>query len=161
MATAILREETTSSWKRPERPTLVLEDCTSEQRPSPARPRTRHLVKNRWENWLFAAAAATVLLFFLVSFAFSLYRSAAASYQSPLTAAIVVPVKVHTGDTLWTYAKQYGAPDIYILDRVETIARTNHLSSDASLTPGQCLLVPVTNPVKLAQIERSRRLAHR
>ena len=160
MATVTLREDAPCrQWS--ERPSLVLEDYTQERPSSPVRPRARRMVGRRGENVLFVAAAAAVLLFFLVSFAFSVFRSAASSYQSPLTAPLVVPVKVHAGDTLWTYAKEYGAPDIYILDRVETIARANHLSSDASLLPGQRLLVPVTNPVKIAQLQRLHRLARR
>jgi len=153
--TAPVREET--DWERPQRPRLVLEDYTQ---PRPA-PRTRRKIQRRWENILFATAVAAVLLFALASGALSLYRSAAASYASPLASAAVLPVTVHPGDSLWTYAQKYGASDVYILDRVEAIARANHLSSDAALVPGQHLLIPVTDPAKIAQLEKAHRLAQR
>ena len=130
--------------------------------PSVAAPReSTALVSRRWENLLFAAAAAAVLLFFLAGFALSLYRTAASSYQSPLTSVAVLPVTVHPGDTLWTYAQKYGSPNVYILDRVDAIARANHLASDAALVPGQRLLVPVTDPTKIAQLERHASSWHR
>ena len=158
MATVPMREES-RGWERPTRPRLVLEDCT--QAPSPARPRARRLVSRRWENFLFAAAAAAVLLFFLASVALSLYRAAAASYRSPLARVAVLTVTVRPGDTLWTYAQKYGSPNVYILDRIESLARANHLTSDSPLVPGQRLLVPVTDPVKIAQLEHAHRLARR
>ena len=159
--TAPVRGET--NWEtdraRPQRPRLVLEDYTN-PRPAP-RPRARRTTHRRWENMLFAAAVAAVLLFVLASGALSLYRSAAASYASPLAAAAVLPVTVRPGASLWTYAQKYGASDIYILDRVDAIARANHLASDAALVPGQRLLVPVTDRTKIAQLTRAHLLARR
>ncbi|MBV9852342.1 MAG: LysM peptidoglycan-binding domain-containing protein [Armatimonadetes bacterium] len=160
MSTVPLRKESASRWERPVRPRLVLEDCTQEQRPSPAK-KARRLVSRRWEDRLFAAAAATVLLFFLISFALSLYHSAALSYKSPLASPAAMTVTVHPGDTLWTYAREYGSPDVYILDRVETIALANHLASDAPLVPGQRLLIPLTDPAQITQLQRAHRLARR
>ena len=162
MATVPLREDTVSRWEMPARPRLVLEDCSVPvARPLPTRVKAHSLVSRRWENLFFAAAAAAVLLFFLAGFAQSLFRAAASSYQSPLTSVAVLPVTVHQGDTLWTYAEKYESSNVYILDRVDAIARANHLASDAALIPGQHLLVPVTDPTKVAQLERSHRLAQR
>ena len=159
MATVPLREQSFSRWEPPMRPRLVLEDCSQATPLSPPRRVTHRAASHRWENLLFAAAAAAVLLFFAASFAQSLFRTAASSYQSPLSSVAVLPVTVHPGDTLWTYAQKYESPNIYILDRVDAIARANHLASDATLIPGQRLLVPVTNPAKLALLEREHRLA--
>ena len=159
MATVPLREESIPRWEPPVRPRLVLEDCSQVIRQSPPR-RVRHRAAGRrWENLLFAAAAAAVLLFFAASFAQSLFRTAASSYQSPLTSVAVLPVTVHPGDTLWTYAQKYESSNVYILDRVDGIARANHLAPDATLILGQRLLVPVTDPTRLAQLESRHHLA--
>ena len=161
MATVPLREQSCPRWDRPERPRLTLQDYT----PTPLTPSVHSKMRRRtsrpWENLLFATAAVAVFLFFLVNFALSLYHTAAVSYTSPLTTPAVLRVTVHSGDTLWTYAREYESPDAYILDRVDSIARANHLASDAPLVPGQRLLVPVTNPVKLAQLEQAHRIARR
>ena len=83
-----------------------------------------------------------------LSFVSSLWHSAAASYGSSLApAAPVISKRVAPGDTLWGYAARYGDPNSYILDRVETIARDNHLSSNVPLVPGQILRIAVRNPV--------------
>ena len=158
MATVPLRAETEGSWRRPERPHLVL---VTEMEPSPARPRARQRVRVRWEDRLLAVAAVAVLLFCLLGAGNWLYRAAATSYRSPLAVTASVPVTVRPGDSLWTYAQKYGAPDAYILDRVDAIARANHLASDTPLVPGQRLTVPVPNPVILARLDRSRLLAQR
>ena len=161
MATVPLREEF-SRWEPPVRPRLVLEDCSSPiSRQSLPRVRTSRSASRRWESLLFGVAAAAVLLFFLASFAQSLFRTAASSYQSPLTSVAVLPVTVHPGNTLWTYAQKYEFSNVYILDRVDAIARANHLAPDAALVPGQHLLIPVTDPTKLAQLQRLHLLAQK
>ena len=129
--------------------------------PSPARKQRRARRQNLWENLMFFAAMAAVSLFCLGGLTRAFVRDATNSDRVVLSSAAVLPVTVHSGDTLWTYAQKYGASDTYILDRVETIARTNHLSSDTALVAGQHLLIPVTNPVILARIESRQRLARR
>ncbi len=62
---------------------------------------------------------------------------------------------VNAGDTLTGLARRYGDPNAYILAREEQIARANHLSGTAPLVPGQHLLIPVTNPTVIAQIEQN------
>ncbi len=141
------------------RPRLTLHEYGPDA--APARPRRRARRRNVWETLLFFAALAAVLLFCVVGTVQSYIRAAHTSDLLPVTAPAVLPVTVHAGDSLWTYAQKYGTSDTYILDRVETIARANHLSSDTALVPGQHLLIPVTNPVILARLESRQRLAHR
>jgi len=54
----------------------------------------------------------------------------------------VIHVKVRQGDTLWTYAQEYGNPDTYILKRVHKIAQMNGLDPSKPLKPGQDLIIP-------------------
>ena len=165
MATLMLpaeAEKSMSAAGEDARPRLTLRDYTPIVTPARKRPRARYQNKGKnWgENLLLAAALAATLLFCLIGLAQSLYPAAVSDPPASAYTA-VVPVTVHPGDTLWTYAQKYGAPDSYILDRVEVIAHVNHLSSDAALVVGQHLLVPVTNPVLLARLESRRRLARR
>lgn len=152
------------AWRAP-RPTLVLTDFSQAAPPkSCPRPTASRRCRplRRLENGLLAAAAIVVLLFFLASFALSLFRSASATYRSAFApSAPVVTVTVGPGDTLWHYAALYGSPDSYMLDRVEVIARDNHLASDAPLVPGQHLRIVVHNPAILAKLPRNARLASR
>jgi nucleoid-associated protein YgaU len=125
----------------------------------PVRIRRRVHRQNFWENLLFTLTLLALLAFCLTSVVRSFSQIAMASDRLPAAVTAVLPVTVHPGDTLWTYAQKYGTSNTYILDRVETIARANHLSSDASLAPGQHLLIPVTNPVMLVRLENGQRLA--
>lgn len=124
---------------------------------STRRSAVRRAKRAKWETLWFSIAAMVVLLFLLVNGADALWRVSAA--QDTLAAASpMVNITVHPGDTLWKYAAQYGSPDSYILDRVDNIARVNHLSSTTALTPGQHLKVPVTNPVVLARLQQGREI---
>ncbi len=151
-------EGKTATWNETRRRShLVLTDVTQHAPARAARTEPRRLSHRRWETALFIVAVASVLLFFLASFALSLWHSASAAYESSLTPAYpVIAKRVVPGDTLWKYAARYGDPNSYILDRVETIARDNHLSSSVPLVPGQVLRIAVQNPVILAQIEHPR-----
>ena len=153
MATVSLPVWETDSVRQAQ-PRLVLHDYTSAARP---RIRRRARRQNLWENLLFAAAVVAVLLFCLIGLVQGISRSV--TMTDAALPGVVLPVTVHPGDTLWTYAQKYGAPDAYILDRVEMIARANHLADDASLVPGQHLQIPVTNPVLIAQLQSRHRIA--
>ena len=73
--------------------------------------------------------------------------------SAPATAPIIaVPMTVAPGDSLWSLAQRYGDPNAYILNRVDTIAKTNGLPSNVALVPGQRILVPVSNPVELDRL---------
>ena len=78
-----------------------------------------------------------------------LWRAVLGPAPSP---AVLVPLTVRSGDSLWSLARRYGDPNVSILDRVDTLARANGLSSTSSLTPGQRLVVPVMNPA--AEVSR-------
>lgn len=144
-----------STWNRPRRSShLVLCDTANEMPVRTSQADFHRSSFRRWDAVLCSAAVVSVLLFFVLSFASSLWHSAAASYASSLTpAAPVISKHVASGDTLWGYAVRYGDPNSYILDRVETIARDNHLSSNTPLVPGQVLHIAVRNPTVIAQIE--------
>lgn len=137
------------------RPRLVLQDVTEDRAPSvPAARAAKRKTALRWDNLLFAAAAVAVVLFFLTSFASSLFHSVQSAYAPSLTtAAPLIHYTVKPGDTLWKLAARYGDPNSYMLDRVETYARDNRLSSDAPLVPGQRLLLSVRNPQVLAKLQ--------
>lgn len=156
-------EGKTSSWNETShRPHLVLCDVTVPSTPHPPRPKFRGRNIRRWDSVALSAAVVSVLAFFAVSFVGFLWHTAASSYQSSFApAAPIIQKRVAPGDTLWRYAAQYGDPNSYILERVETIARDNNLSSSAPLVPGQVLRIAVQNPVVIAQIahRHSSRLA--
>ena len=149
------------------RPRLVLKDFTSKELTPEASPRrhTRINPLRRLENMFAIAAAAAVLLYFVTGFAISLFHTVQVSYAPASTPSMVMISKtVKHGDTLSRFASLYGDPNTYILDREEQIARANKLSGTAPLLPGQHLLIPVTSPRVIAQIERnyhSTRLASR
>lgn len=88
-----------------------------------------------------AAALALVVALLLV-----LAGTALAQYVTRPAHAPVITVTVGPGDTLWGLASTYGAPDEYILRRVDRLAAYNHLAPGEHLKPGQTLLVPVENP---------------
>jgi LysM repeat protein len=94
-----------------------------------------------------------IFVFLLASVAISAWRGA--NRPSAVEIALeqpVVTVTVHPGDTLWRFASRYGDPDRYILDRIETIARDNHVAANTTLVPGQRLKIAVSNPVEIAKI---------
>ena len=147
-------ESNASNWSVPQRPThLVLQDTTLSSAPRRrVMSRTRIAARKRLENTVLCVAAIAVLGFLLISSLYSLWH---ASYiASANTFAPVITKRIVPGDTLWRFASRYGDPNAYILDRVETIARDNHLSSDAPLVPGQTLRIVVRNPVVVAEIAR-------
>ncbi len=138
---------------RQARPRLVLKDLTAEQA-SPVRRQPSPL--SRLENVFLAAAAAAVLLYFFLTFAFSLVHTVQQSYTTLGTPSVVmIAHSVKHGDTLSGLAKRYGDPSTYILAREEAIARANNLSGTTPLVPGQHLRIPVTNPTVIAQIEQN------
>lgn len=69
--------------------------------------------------------------------------------------SVSVAIRVNRGDSLWSLARRYGSPEIYILERVEEIARSNGMSTSDPLLPGQRVLVRVSNPVELAGLKRN------
>ena len=147
----------------PLRPRLVLKDftskdLTSKNSTSEVSPR-RQMRTNplrRLENISALLAAAIVLLFFVIGFGVSLFHTVQLSYSPASTPTMVMISKtVKHGDTLSRFASRYGDSNTYILDREEQIARVNHLSGFAPLLPGQHLLIPVTSPTVIAQIEQS------
>ncbi len=151
----------------PLRPRLVLKDFSSKDLISKASPqrRTRPNPLHRLENIFAVAAAAAVLLYFVIGFGVSLFHTVQSSYvPASIPTLLMISKTVKHGDTLSRLASRYGDPNTYILDREEQIARANHLSGTAPLLPGQHLLIPVTSPTVIAQIERnyhSTRLASR
>lgn len=137
------------------RPRLVLHDTTHDA-PSlvPARRKHRHGA----ERLLMTFAITCAMLFLACTSVVALWNSAVAAYvASAQHPAPVVAVRVAKGDTLWRYAARYGDPNSYILDRVQTIARANHLSATAALAPGQTLHITVQNPVEVAKLTAASR----
>ena len=148
-------EGKTSTWNEHRRPHLVLHDTTiAPPRPAQSCVRQRKPLR-RWENLMLSLAVISVLLFFAASLLGFLWHTVASSYASSFGSPVPTVVRrVAPGDTLWRYAATYGDPNSYILDRVETIARDNHLSSSAPLVPGQVLHIAVHNPTLVAQLQR-------
>jgi hypothetical protein len=149
-------ESKTSSWQNGPRPRLVLCDTTRDAVPvtakSVARPRKP---LPRWDSLILGLAVVSVLLFFVVSFFGFLWHSINLAYQPSFGSSTpVITRRVASGDTLWRYASKYGDPNSYILDRVEKIARDNHLSSNSPLVPGQYIKIGVENPSIIDQIQR-------
>lgn len=70
-------------------------------------------------------------------------------------AALVAPMTVRPGDSLWSLARRYGQPSMSIRDRVDALARENGLSSRSALTPGQRLIVSVANPAEAAILRQA------
>jgi|GEM_PF-694680 hypothetical protein len=81
----------------------------------------------------------------LVAFAIALFvtgiRFGGSEIQEPSFA--VTTVTVGKGDTLWSLAKKYGDPDIYILQRIHQLQSINSIRDRDALQIGQELLVPV------------------
>jgi hypothetical protein len=71
---------------------------------------------------------------------------------TPIT-SLTVPMTVEPGDTLWSLARKYGDPTKPIVERVDALAVTNDLTSNARLYPGNRLLVQVENPTELAHLQ--------
>ena len=156
-----LGEDTASTWsgKRPQ-PRLVLHDF-SDTTPAaaPRAPRSASALRRksarRWEALICTLAVAAVIGFFLTTFVVSAWRSGAAGSSAAFVqASPVISVRVGHGDTLWRYAARYGDPNSYILDRVESLSRDNHISSTTPLVPGQTLHIAVHNPVEIARLQR-------
>ena len=64
-----------------------------------------------------------------------------------------IPMTVHAGDSLWSFARRYGNPDAPLLERLDTLAKANGLTNGAALVPGQRLLVPVENPTEITHLQ--------
>lgn len=54
-------------------------------------------------------------------------------------------ITVQPGDTLWALAEKYGEPDVYILQRVDDLARANGIGRNQVLRVGQTLVIPIAN----------------
>lgn len=151
-------EDTPSTWSgQRSRLRLVLHDF-SDAPAAPQAPRTvptrRRKSVRRWEGLALSLAVAAVLGFFLVTFLSSAWQAGVSRSASALApAAPVISVRVGRGDTLWQYAARYGDPNTYILDRVQSIARDNRLSTAKPLVPGQTLRIAVHNPVEIAKLQ--------
>ncbi|MEN6519787.1 MAG: LysM peptidoglycan-binding domain-containing protein [Armatimonadota bacterium] len=65
-----------------------------------------------------------------------------------------VRVTVHQGDSLWTFASQYGNPNEYILKRVHRIARINNIKTSRPLEPGEELIIPCERKTVCASTNR-------
>lgn len=65
----------------------------------------------------------------------------------------VISMTVGNGETLWSLARRFGNPSDSQLDRVDTLAKANGLSTGATLHPGQRLVVPVENPREVARVQ--------
>jgi nucleoid-associated protein YgaU len=100
--------------------------------------------------------ALLVVLCAMVAVGLKLWRGNVAAATSAAVRPVVLPVTVRAGDSLWSLARRYGDPSVYILDRVDTLARTNKLTGSVRLTPGQRLLVPVGNPAVAATLRQAR-----
>ncbi len=72
-----------------------------------------------------------------------------------LVGTLRVPMTVQRGDSLWSLAKRYGDPNAYILERVDILAQANKMSSRSALMPGQRIIIPVSNPVEVARLQRN------
>ena len=132
------------------RPHLVLKDLAAK---APVSRCSRRSPLACIENTFFAAAALSVLVYFLASAAVSLTHTVQQNYAAQTLPQTVVIMKiVKRGDTLTGLALRYGDPNTYLLQREDQIARANHLPGTAPLLPGQHLQIPVTNPKIIAQI---------
>lgn len=153
-----LGEDTTSTWsgKRPQ-PRLVLHDFSVPATEAAPRPATalRRKPQRRLEGFFCTLAVIAVVGFFLATFVSSAWQSGVAASSTAFAPSVpVISVRVGHGDTLWRYAARYGDPNRYILDRVESLSRDNHISSAKPLVSGQTLRIAVHNPVEIAKLQR-------
>lgn len=142
-------------------PRLVLYDIDRDPLPAATEKASRKARKYRlgWDTVALAVGVIAAFAFLLVSFANFLWTSAA-DHSARGTVSPVIAKRVAPGDTLWHYASQYGDPNTYILDRVETIAQENHLRPNSTLVPGQVIHIPVRNPYLAAHFaQRPSRMA--
>ena len=125
---------------------------------APSRRRRTSKVRGRDNQWF--VAMVVVLALFVIGAAVSTLRSNVDEAWARLGATPCrVAVTVKPGDTLWTFARRYGAPGSYILDSVDAIARDNDLDPSGTLVPGQKLMIRVENPAVLAKLQRSPKVA--
>ncbi|MCI1822184.1 MAG: LysM peptidoglycan-binding domain-containing protein [Megasphaera sp.] len=54
-----------------------------------------------------------------------------------------IPVRVHTGDTVWNIASAAVDSGTDVRDVVDGILKVNHLSNNDDIYPGQILQIPV------------------
>jgi len=100
-------------------------------------------------------AVVSAFLFLVCNCVFVLWHTAVVAYANSARASVpMVSVHVGKGDTLWRYAARYGDPAAYMPDRVQAIARDNHLRLSAPLAPGQTLRIAVQNPIELAHLSQ-------
>lgn len=95
------------------------------------------------------AAAEGAVLCLVLALMLVLAGTAIAERATRASHPPVVSITVSPGDTLWSLASTYGAPDEYILRRVDRLAAFNHITPGERLKPGQVLLIPVENPAIL------------
>lgn len=142
------------NWK----PRLVLYDIDADAAATSVKSKSlRRKRQPGWDTKALAVGVIAVFVFFAFSFASFFWSSAAGSYRPSAEAALPVVTKhVAHGDTLWQYAKRYGDPNTYILDRVETLARANHVSPNSPLVPGQLINVALRKPGAAIGLARQR-----
>jgi nucleoid-associated protein YgaU len=99
------------------------------------------------EKYMLLAAVFVVALVIICSLIHAL-TSRSAFYTG------TIRVTVHKGDSLWTYAKEYGDPNEYMLKRVHKIARINSIEVNRPLQPGQELIVPCERKTVCASTNR-------
>ena len=137
-------ERVQENWARPTRPQLLLCDVTEDL------GLVRRRTARQWNRVLFLVTAFAAAVCLIAMTARTVQQTMAVRTFPPVSQTLTVHVA--KGDTLWQYAARYGDPDQYILARVDTLARANHLSADAVLRPGQTLRIPVQNPAALASL---------
>ena len=125
----------------PVRPQLRLVDFSAKMATRKAKARTG---ATKLESRLFAITVAAVVVFFVVSGTTSILNLGSnLASASQLGGTPTKTITVQPGDTLWQIASRYGDPNIYILDRVETISGLNHMADGQALVPGQRIRVPI------------------
>ena len=116
----------------------------------------RHLNKRK-KVVLFRRSVMALVAFLLMALgAVGGSRYQAAKGHSPiLVGTLRVPMTVQAGDSLWNLAKRYGDPNVYILDRVDVLAKANRMAATTSLLPGQRIVIPVSNPIEVAKLQQN------
>lgn len=117
----------------------------------------RHLNKRNKEVIFVRRCVMALVAFLLMALGTvggSRYQ-AARGHIRVLVGTLRVPMTVQAGDSLWNLAKRYGDPNVYILDRVDVLARANRMPATASLMPGQRIVILVSNPVEVARLQQN------
>lgn len=125
----------------PAGPELRLVDFSAKMATRKSKARTG---ATKLESRLFSITVAAVVLFFVVSGTTSILNLGSnLASASQLGGTTTKTITVQPGDTLWQIASRYGDPNVYILDRVESISRLNHMADGQGLVAGQKIRVPI------------------